>query len=317
MMRSLVLLFVVALTSIQSWAASIQGVSGSLVYSGGTDGNFNSLVYKDKSGNILRVFDEGLNFNYDSRYDASNLSPDKTYSVVHFSESGVLSGDAGTQQDVHTMYLCAFVRMSDGCVVSVEAGEQCDGEWSGARQWHSSISNTSDYLLKNAPTVDKIYKDYASGRKDLTQVSSPRILAYFSEGTTFDNLLACDPPREANKKTYADLLTLLQRDDDANNFAKLRTIISAPDQLSENEVFSSSRNWSGWVVKSVLSEKAYLYRSPSSSGITTAYLIRGDVVSVAPGPVHPYVKFRYQKKTGKVIEKWMRCEDVDFCASVN
>ena len=313
MMRSLVLLFVVALTSIQSWAASIQGVSGSLVYSGGTDGNFNSLVYKDKSGNILRVFDEGLNFNYDSRYDASNLSPDKTYSVVHFSESGVLSGDAGT----HTMYLCAFVRMSDGCVVSVETGEQCDGEWSGARQWHSSISNTSDYLLKNAPTVDKIYKDYASGRKDLTQVSSPRILAYFSEGTTFDNLLACDPPREANKKTYADLLTLLQRDDDANNFAKLRTIISAPDQLSENEVFSSSRNWSGWVVKSVLSEKAYLYRSPSSSGITTAYLIRGDVVSVAPGPVHPYVKFRYQKKTGKVIEKWMRCEDVDFCASVN
>ncbi len=317
MMRGLVLLFVVALTSIQSWAASIQGISGSLVYSDGTDGNFNSLVYKDKSGNILRVFDEGLNFNYDSRYDASNLSPDKTYSVVHFSESGVLSGDAGTQQDVHTMYLCAFVRMSDGCVVRVETGEQCDGEWNGARQWHSSISNTNDYLLKNAPSVDKIYKDYASGRKDLIQVSSPRILAYFLEGTTFDNLLACDPPREANKKAYADLLTLLQRDDDANNFAKLRAIISASDPLSEDEIFSSSRNGSGWVVKSVLSEKAYLYRSPSSSGITTAYLIRGDVVSVSPGPVHPYVKFRYQQKAGKVIEKWMRCEDVDFCASVN
>lgn len=317
MNRNLVLLFVVAFTAIQSWAASIQGVSGSLVYSGGTDGNYSSLVYKTESGNILQVFDEGLRFNYDSRYDVSNLSPDKAYSVVHFSESGVLSGDAGTQDEVRTMYLCAFVRMSDGCVVSVEVGVQCDGEWSGTKQWRSSISSTNDYLLNNAPTVDKTYKDYASGRKDLIQVSSPRILAYFAEGTAFDNLLACDPPRKANKKTYADLRTLLQRDGDANNVAKLKAVMNGADQLSGEGVSSPSQNMSGWIVRSVLSEKAYLYTSPAPSGVTSAYLVRGDVVSVSPSPVHPFVKFRYQQKLGKVIEKWIRCEDVDFCDSVD
>lgn len=229
-----VLLFSVAFTTVQSWAASIQGVSGSLVYSGGSDGNYLSLVYKAESGSILRVFDEGLSFSFDSRYDVNNLSPDKTYSVVHFSESGDLGSDAGTH-GVDTKYLCAFVRMSNGCVVSVEVGEQCGGEWSGASQWRSSNSSTNDYLLKNTLTVDKIYKDYASGRKDLIQVSSPRVLAYFAEGTAFDNLLACDPPRKGNKKSYDNLLKLLQHDGDTNNVAKLRAAMSGASQLHFNK----------------------------------------------------------------------------------
>ncbi len=301
-MRGLVLLFVFILVSTQLRAASVQEGSGSLVYSDGVDGNFNSLVYKTNSGGILRVFDEGLSFNYDSRYDAGNLSPDKAYSVVQFSESGV-----GAQQEPEKIYLCAFVRMSDGCVVNVESGEQCGGEWSGARRWSSSISSVVDYSFKEAPTVEKIYKDYESGRKDLTQVSSPRVLAYFLEGTTFDNLLACDPPRDTNKKTYTDMLALLQRDNDTKNLERLRVA------MSSDGVFLSEKTVSDWIVKSVLSEKAYLYSSPSLSDISTAYLIRGDIIYVLPNSNNPFVKFRYQQKGGKLIEKWVRCEDVDFC----
>lgn len=307
-MRGLVLLFVFVLVSTQLRAASIQGESGSLVYSDGVNGDFGSLVYKTNSGDVLRVFDEGLSFNYDSRYDTSNLSPDKAYSVVHFSESGV-----GAQQEVEKIYLCAFVRMSDGCVVNVESGEQCGGEWSGARRWSSSVSSVSDYSFKEAPTVDKIYKDYESGRKDLTQVSSPRILAYFSEGTTFDNLLACDPPYDTNKKTYTDMLALLQRDGDTKNLEKLRAAMSSVGVLSTDDAYLSAKNMSGRTVKSVISEKAYLYRSPSSSDITTAYLIRGDIVSVIPNSNNSFVKVYYQQRGGKLIEKWVRCEDVDFC----
>jgi len=93
--------------------------------------------------------------------------------------------------------------------------------------WRSSLSINGYDLTKDSPTVDKVYKDYASGRKDLIQVSSPRVLAYFLEGTTFDNILACDPPREKNKKIYSDVLTLLERDGDASNSLKLRAIMGA------------------------------------------------------------------------------------------
>lgn len=303
-----VVLLLLGVISTQSRAASIHGESGSLIYLDGIDGNFNSLVYRTNSGNILRVFDEGLSFNYGSLDDASSVSPDKTYSVVHFSETGL-----DEQHGIEKIYMCAFVRMKDGCVVNVESGEQCGGEWRGARHWSSSINRVSDYSIKEAPTVSKIYKDYESGRKDLTQLSSPRILAYFSEGTTFDNLLVCDPPNDSNKNAYTAMLALLQRDGDTKNTEKLKAALKSVGILSVGDKLVSTQTMISMAIKVVSSDKAYLYSSPSSLDITQSYLIRGDVVSVLSSPNNSFIKVSYQPKGGKPIEKWVRCEDIDFC----
>ena len=83
--------------------------------------------------------------------------------------------------------------------------------------------------------------------------------------------------------------------------------------MNSGGVFVSAKSVNNWAVKSILSEKAYLYSSPSLSDTSTAYLIRGDIISVLPNSNNPFVKFRYQQKGGKLIEKWVRCEDVDFC----
>jgi hypothetical protein len=235
-MRSIILLFWAVLTSTKLMATTIQGVSGLLLYSDGVDGDYKSLVYKTNAGSILRIFDEGLSYNYNSKYDAGNLSPDKAYSVVHFSEMG-----EEYEGRSNTIYLCAFVRMSDGCVVNVSAGEQCGGGWVAPSLWRSSLSINGYDLTKDLPTVDKVYKGYASGRKDLIQVSSPRVLAYFLEGTTIDNLLACDPPRDVNKKIYSDMLMLLESDGDASNFLKLRTIMGATGMLPTGETVQTAQ----------------------------------------------------------------------------
>ena len=306
-MRGIFLLFVVVLLSTHLWA-DIQGEPGSLIYSGGVDGNFNSLAYKTNSGNILRIFDVGLSFNYESLADANNVSPDKTYSVVHFSETGV-----DEQNRIEKIYMCAFVRMNDGCVVNVESGEQCGGEWSGARHWSSSINSVSDYSFKEAPTVSKIYKDYESGFKDLNQISSPRIRAYFLEGTTFDNLLVCDPPNDSNKNAYTAMLALLQRDGDTKNTEKLKAALKSVGILSVGDKLVSTQTMISMAIKFVSSDKAYLYSSPSSLDITQSYLIRGDVVSVLSSSNNSFIKVSYQPKGGKPIEKWVRCEDIDFC----
>lgn len=306
-MRGIFLLFVVMLISTHLWA-DIQGESGSLIYLDGVDGNFNSLVYKTNSGNILRVFDEGLSFDYESLDDASNVSPDKTYSVVHFSETGV-----DEQHGIEKKYMCAFVRMKDGCVINVESGEQCGGDWSGARHWSSSINSVSDYSFKEAPTVSKIYKDYESGFKDLNQISSPRIRAYFLEGTTFDNLLVCDPPNDSNKNAYTAMLALLQRDGDTKNTEKLKAALKSVGILSTGDTFASTQSMINMDVKVVSSEKTYLYNSPSSLDVTRAYLVRGDIIKVLSSSNNFFIKVGYQQKGGKLIEKWVRCEDIESC----
>lgn len=302
-MRSYILFALAALTSSGLMAKDLQGVFGSLVYS---DDGLGSLVYKSSAGDVFEVFDEGLSFNYDGRYGSGDLSPDKSFSIVNFSEVGV--GEDGLSKK----YLCAFVRMSDGCVVDVSVGEQCGGSWGGASQWNSSLSNGYDFT-KDAPTIDKVYNDYASGRKDLIQVSSPRVLAYFLEGTAFDNILACDPPRDVNKETYLDMLELLARDGDTINFSKLKTAMNKAGMLPKNTALSARVDISGWTQKSIVSERAYLYMSPSSLGVTKAYLIRGDVVAIYLKSINSFVEVRYQQKGGRLIEKWMRCQDVDFC----
>jgi len=229
------IIFLSILASSGLRAESMHGASGSLVYSDGVDGEFNSLVYKTNAGRVFRIFDEGLSFSYDSRYDAGNISPDKAYSVIHFSEAGESAGRPSS------IYLCAFVRMSDGCVVNVSTGEQCGGEWGASSQWQSPLTTNGYDFTKNVPSIDEVYEDYASGRKDLTQVSSPRILAYFPEGTTFDNLLACDPPRNSNKKIYSDMLSLLRRDGDTDNFARLRDAMSTAYILPADQTSSSAK----------------------------------------------------------------------------
>lgn len=211
--------------SLEASTVSVDAGTGSLIYSDGSDGKYNSLVFKTDRGDIRRVFDEGLEFTYDSSIDFENLSPDKTYSIVHFSESGTSVGDDGIP-DVHTIYMCAFVRMKDGCVLSVATGERCDGEWRGDKKWGNTLNENERYLLEGAVTADKVYAGYALGRKDFTQASSPRVLAYLLEGTTFENLLACDPPGKSNQTTYSKFLNQLWVDGDVTNYESLKNAMS-------------------------------------------------------------------------------------------
>lgn len=233
--RGVVWIFLSLINSSELIAVEFHGSPRSLIYSDGVDGDYKSVVYKTDSGNVLRIFDDGLSFNYDSRYDSGSISPDKAYSVVHFSEEG--EGPDGPSN----IYFCAFVRMSDGCVVDVVVGEKCGGGWDLSSQWSSPLGTSDNGIVKNAQTVDKIYKDYSSGRKDLFQVSSPKILSYFLEGTTLDNLLACDPPRNENKKAYIDMLSLLKRDGDISNFSRLKEVMRASGILPIGEASPGAR----------------------------------------------------------------------------
>jgi hypothetical protein len=286
---------------------SASGESGALEYTNGGQNGYQSLRFKRPDGTMLSPFDEGLKF---GKLGANSLSPDRQYSVVNFSAEGDLDDSRGVS--VYSEYLCAFVRMKDGCIVHVAQDAVCGGEWHPPHQWSINI----EPIFDNPPNAAHIYAAYTSKYKSGSQVSQPAISAYLAEGTTFDNLLACDPPNAGNRNTYSKLLVQLQRDGDAENTAKLRKILSSDRYGSSIHAMPAEAGT--WGAHVVVSRKAYLYAEPEKSSVTKAYLVEGDSVLVNESSLSQgFVQSRYRQKSGNILERWIRCEDVNACSTEN
>lgn len=67
----------------------------------------------------------------------------------------------------------------------------------------------------------------------------------------------------------------------------------------------------------VVTERAYLYDQPSAQGMGKAYLIAGDKVRTLGDPEGGYIKFRYVTKKGVVIERWLKCDDINYFGKKN
>ncbi|CAB3796243.1 hypothetical protein LMG28688_04266 [Paraburkholderia caffeinitolerans] len=64
----------------------------------------------------------------------------------------------------------------------------------------------------------------------------------------------------------------------------------------------------------IVNNRAYFFNSPEGAGVEKSYLIKGDVVSlVKKSNDGRYWLADYVSPRGKKVEKWLRCEDVDYC----
>ncbi|MFJ3261736.1 hypothetical protein ACIPK7_15890 [Pseudomonas sp. NPDC086581] len=262
-------------------AASLDGPQGSLVYSNKSGGDYHALVFKGESGDLVRPFDVDINYSFDS----DQVSPDKSYSVVNFSESGVL--DSGSRSEAYDVYLCAFVRMSDGCITAVESGEQCGGEWVPPNRWVSQMGGETESLFNSPPSIEKTYKEYSAGRKEGSQISNPKVMSYLLEGTSFQNLLVCDPPSESNKSSYKDLLTKLRRDGDVVNVKALEDTLNK----SNIDVAGSGKG------------DPDLYRGSIVSGPFPAKIVDGADIFFSKSNDDNYpVYFMIHRKAKEVVE---------------
>ncbi|WP_143135249.1 hypothetical protein [Burkholderia ubonensis] len=304
--RSIFLLLAVLSACVQA-QVSVSGESSVLEYTNRGHNAYQSLRFKRPDGTMFTPFDEGLRF-YDP--GTNSLSPDKQYSIVNFSAEGDLADSSGVS--VHSEYMCAFVRMKDGCVVHVAQDAVCGGEWRPPHQWSVNI----EPIFDNPPNAADIYAAYSSKHKSGYQTSQPLILAYLAEGTTFDNLLACDPPSAGNRSAYSKLLVQLQRDGDTENVAKLKKILTSDWNGTSIDVAPVESG--AWVGHAVISKRAYLYAMPEKSSVARAYLVQGDSVLVNESSLSKgFVVSRYRQKNGNIIERWIRCEDVNACSTGN
>lgn len=303
MIRRSLFLFLAVLSADVQAQVSVSGDLSVLQYTNFERGAYQALYFKRLDGTIFTPFDEGLRF-YEP--DTNSLSPDKQYSIVNFSAEGDLTDFSG--MSVHSEHLCAFVRMKDGCVIHVAQGAVCGGDWRPPYQWSINI----EPIFDNPPNATDIYTAYSSKHKAGYQISQPPILAYLAEGTTFDNLLACDPPSAGNRSAYSKLLVQLRSDGDTENANKLKKVLTGGRNGTSIHVAPVESG--AWVGRVVISKRVYLYTMPEKSSVTRAYLVRGDSVLVnESGLSNGFVASRYRQKNGNVIERWIHCEDVNVC----
>ncbi|WP_306716771.1 hypothetical protein [Burkholderia dolosa] len=305
MIRGSIFLFWAVLSACVQAQVSLPDESSVLEYTNRGNNAYRSLRFKRPNGTMFTHFDEGLRF-YES--GTNSLSPDKQYSIVNFSAEGDLADSSGVS--VHSEYLCAFVRMKDGCVVHVAQDAVCGGEWRPPHQWSVNI----EPIFDNSPNAADVYAAYSSKHKSGYQTSQPPVLAYLAEGTTFDNLLACDPPSASNRSAYSKLLIQLQRDGDTENTVKLKKILTS--DRNGTSIHVAPVESGAWVGHAVISKKAYLYAMPEKSSVTRAHLVQGDSLLVNESSLSKgFVVSRYRQKNGNIIERWIRCEDVNACST--
>jgi hypothetical protein len=202
------------------------GATGTLIFSNFIDGSYASLYYENSRGQRLDIFDSGLEFNYSEESDPY-LSPDKKHFFVNFSETGFLGGIASSAVESKE-YMCAFVRMADGCIVRVDTGGICGGKWDRSNRWVGIDGSGIEDLDASQITASNVFADYSSSVKDASVNSFPKILKYLPQGAAFDNLLACDPVTQKNKIYYKELLKLLRSDGDSTNAKK---VVKAMDEV--------------------------------------------------------------------------------------
>ncbi|MBU9679456.1 hypothetical protein KTF37_21650 [Burkholderia multivorans] len=307
MIRKSIFIFLAVLSTCVKADVNVSGESSVLEYANGGNNVYRSLRFKRPDGTVFTPFDEGLSF---YKPGANSLSPDRQYSIVSFSAQGDLDDSSGVS--VQTEYLCAFVRMKDGCVVHVAQDAVCGGEWHPPHQWSINI----EPIFDNPPNAADTYASYAAKHKNGYQVSQPPILAYLAEGTTFDNLLACDPPNSDNRSIYLKLLIKLQGDGDTENAAKLKKILSGDRNGTSIRVAQVESG--AWVAHAVVSKRAYLYEKSEKLSATRGYLVQGDSVLVNRSSFSQgFMASRYRQKNGSIIERWIRCEDVNACSTGN
>jgi hypothetical protein len=307
MTRKFLFMLLAVLSACVQAQVSVSGGSSVLEYANGGRNVYQSLRFKRPDGTMFTPFDEGLRF---YKPGANSLSPDRQYSIVSFSAEGDLDDSSGVS--AHTEYLCAFVRMRDGCVVHVAQDAVCGGEWYPPHQWSINI----EPIFDNPPNAAETYVAYTSKYKSGNQVSQPPILAYLAEGTSFDNLLACDPPNAGNRNAYSKLLVQLQGDGDTENAAKLKEILNSDRNGTSIHVAPVESD--AWIAHAVISKKAYLYSEPKKSSVTRAYLVEGDSVLVNESSLSQgFMPSKYRQKDGNIIERWIRCEDVNGCSTGN
>jgi hypothetical protein len=259
------------------------------------DGWAKAYVFTSR-GDSFRLFpDEQLTHNGGivfEGFDRSDVSPSGHFAVVQLVRQGTLDVP-GEKSRIEGREYCPIVDTRTGCIVSLQTGEICGGQWATSHDsWiEGNVDRTPDLLKKTTMSAASIWHLFSHRTVDI------KMHDLLMQNLGISNVIACDPLSSQNAKFYQSIASQLHADHRL---------------IEENYIERSLRNINNGDKKFLVRpKKSPLYDFPSVAGKTGMYLIQGDVVSEIEHGSSGWIRIKYIEKSGKILLKWMRASDLD------
>jgi hypothetical protein len=254
--------------------------------------------FVDASGSRIPLFPmepfaatSGLIFaqNYSPRISSSGK-----YAALDVLRTGnVEPGPSGGVEQSSKQY-CPVLNTAAGCIVSMQTGELCGGDWSESDTWIVTgyqYNATKSMIEYKFPGANELWSQFLESVKTN---GIAKIEQYLASNLGVANLMACEPPTIANKNSLALIAQQLRKEGDLSDAEFIEERLTAAAIATDLTQ-----------VVSIKVDKAYLYERPDITGKTRAYLVKGDAIKKLES-TDGWIRIEYVKKNGAVIDKWIQ-----------
>ncbi|MBC8728163.1 hypothetical protein [Paraburkholderia sp. UCT2] len=230
------------------------------------------------------------------------ISPSGKYAILDVLRAGIVNPGPSGKAEVSSRQYCPVLNTASGCIVSMQTGELCGGEWSSnVDQWavtgykYDSNSAMFKYQFNSA---NELWNQYEQSSK---KNEATKLEEFLVSNLGIANMMACEPPSANNRSAYLSISRQLRMDGDAIEATLIDKALGAP---TRDDPFTS-------VVKVVV-DKARLYDNPDLSSKAKMYVIKNDSVRLIRRQGE-WILIEYVQSNGNALERWIACADVGLC----
>ena len=229
------------------------------------------------------------------------ISPTGGYAVLDVLRAIMVSSAQGEQPTPQSRQYCPVLDTQTGCIVSMQTGELCGGDWSkkddnwivGGKDQDDVDSAMLDYQFDSA---NVLWQSFLVSRKGVARYS---IKSALKDNLGVPNMLTCEPPSALNRDAYTAIAHQLKLEGD-----------EADAKYIEAKLAHAPRDGKPAPTSTIIVEKAPLYDQPDDTAHTKAYLVKGDQVTLLDTTKPDWILIKYVEKNGNAIEKWVRVNSV-------
>lgn len=252
-------------------------------------------AYIDKTGARFQLFQDeqltkvgGVIF---EALDRSNVSPTGRYLVMYVVRQGLLDV-AGEKSRIEGREYCPVMETATGCIVTMQTGEVCGGGWASKQDAWLDLNEdrTAEMTKRSTLDANSVWHEFSRARVKL------QLRDVIASNLGVANVMACDPPKLDNQKSYLALAEQLRRENAGSeaSIVELKVAVASRVSTVSGQTFT------------VCTEKAWLYDSPSPDSKTKMYVVRGDQVASLNVIQGEWVEIDFKRANGHILHKWIR-----------
>ena len=236
------------------------------------------------------------------------ISPTGRYVALDVIRALMVSSRPGDKPTAQSRQYCPVLDTQTGCIVSMQTGELCGGEWNKGRDsWVVGGKDQDDVdgamLNYDFDSANVLWQGYLAASMSSSQYS---IKSALKDNLGAENMIACEPPSSVNRDAYAQIARQLRREGDQHDA-----------EYMESNLALAAQDKTPVPTSKIVVDKAPLYDQPDETFKTRMYLVKGDEVMLLGTNKLNWILVKYVKKDGVSILKWMKANSVNLPESAS